>query len=314
MNPLPVLFSAAVLLLATFFDLRLRIIPDELTIGGTLFVLLFWMTTHCYMSLLFALFSFAVFYLLYRLGVVAGGDAKLFTFLGAALPVLVPIAGVPVPFAIFVFLLALFLSFAYIFVVASYRLLKDRRMLHDVSKSLYLSIVKSTPVILAYPALGVFSILLAFLPLRVGLPIAVFAALWRPPSVMGVLYAYGIIVVTTFLLQLLFRRSYLFSRVVPVSDLKEGDVPGVFVLKGGKTVAPTPVTVALAAVGRIPYVAGPLRAGGLTREDIDRLRALGISELPVMETLPFTPFVLLGFVLAFLLLHGGAVPWIFLCS
>ena len=269
---------------------------------------------HCYASLPLALLSFVVFYILYRLGVVAGGDAKLFTFLGAALPLLIPLAGIPLPFAIFVFLLALFLSFVYIVLVASYRLLKDRRMLYDVLQSLYLAILKSTPVILAYPALGVLSLALAFLPLRVGLPIALVAALWRHPSVLGVLYAYGILVATTFLLQLLFRRSYLFSRVVPVSDLRDGDVPGVFVLEDGSTLAPTPVTVALAAVGRIPYVAGPLRAGGLTREDIDRLRALGISELPVMETLPFAPFVLLGFVLAFLLLRGGIVPWTFLCS
>ncbi len=297
--------------MALLYDIRERIIPDELTVGGTLFMILFWITSGEYAVVPFALGTFTIFYVLYQLGVVAGGDAKLFTFLSAAFPVFLHVSGVSVPFVLAVFVVALIASFAYIFTVALLRMARDRQVAREVLAAMKLAVLRATPTILAYPSLGVFSVVLSFLPPRIGLPVAIALAVWRHPPLMYLLNAYALLVLGTLLIQVLFRRSYLFSRYVPIDALEEGDVPGVFVLADGRLVPPSPLRVALALAGRLPFIAGPLRAGGVTREDIERMRALGVRELPVMDTLPFAPFVLAGFLFVLSLIFSGVVVWTF---
>ncbi len=100
-------------------------------------------------------------------------------------------------------------------------------------------------------------------------------------------------------------------RTKKVSQLKEGDIPAVTVINAsGK-----PVVWKRPAVGRLVFealggritafskpkgvvVADSSRAGGLSGGEIRKLKALGLKELEVRESVAFAPAVALGFVIS----------------
>lgn len=72
-----------VLLSASYFDLKSRIIPNSLSFGGILCMelyLLFFSTTDTLEHFLGLIISLVVFFALYWLNAIGGGDSKLFMF------------------------------------------------------------------------------------------------------------------------------------------------------------------------------------------------------------------------------------------
>lgn len=79
---------ATVLLAATYSDLKSRIIPNKITLGGTLALILY-LYFFSELVVLEHFFGFIisvfVFYTLYVLKIFGGGDSKLFMFIGLSL-------------------------------------------------------------------------------------------------------------------------------------------------------------------------------------------------------------------------------------
>lgn len=74
-----------VLLASTYFDLKSRLIPNKITLGGILSLalyLVFFSTLPLFEHFLGFIISLFVFYPLYVLKIFGGGDSKLFLFLG----------------------------------------------------------------------------------------------------------------------------------------------------------------------------------------------------------------------------------------
>ncbi len=277
------------LILATYTDLTTRKIPNVITYPFILLgvcLLPFRPFTEVALALLGVLLS----YIFYRLGIWAGGDAKLFFAISLLLPHL--FLGLPAYIWLIIVSVVVGGLFASLYVLvkvfrSEYRRKFTEHTLRACAQAFALAVFVR--------AWGVFGILALFLPL----PLAFFSALALVlvfpdlgfiPMWLGMFAAY----VVVYLLSL---RSWAFSRVVSTKDLKEGDVPAEFVTPEGKRLPVTPLTVVNYFLGRVQSVVDPLKARGLTEEDIDALRKVGVENVRVRTTVPFVPFVLIAYVL-----------------
>ncbi|NPA76524.1 MAG: hypothetical protein GXN93_02095 [Candidatus Diapherotrites archaeon] len=291
-----VLFLLAVgvvLAIATYTDIKRRIIPDWLTIGT---ILLFApINAYFYgpVTLLYPLATFAAAYLLYLLGVWAGGDVKLFTAIAAVYPHNVTILGYSMPFVLSIFLAAMVVGLLFTGAVLLYRVFTDSDLRARLARGVLLAARKSFVLSAFSPVFGVFSLLVTFLPY----PLDVFAAvamLFYVPFATVIQTFLSVFAVSLVFVILAFRTSAFVSEK-PVSALKDGDIPADFVLDDG-TVVPFSWSTAL-HLSRDPRVRlTPLRAAGIYPEDIDWLRRIGVEKLRVRYSLPFVPFVLAGYV------------------
>lgn len=272
------------LLLASYTDLRTRRIPNAVTYPFILAGLLL-LPSVPLQSVLAAFIGVALSYALYRLGVWAGGDAKLFFAVSLLLPH--PFMGIPA----YLWLIALSVVVggcsALLYVL--WRVLTSERRREFAAHMLRASVRAFALAVFlkSFGPLGIVSALLPAPPAFFGALalLLVFRDVGFVPIWLGVLAVCAV----CYLLSL---RSWAFSRVVPANRLAEGDVPAEFVTRSGEKMPVTPSTVALYFLGKIEAVADPLKARGLTAEEIAALRELGVERIRVKSTVPFVPFVL----------------------
>ncbi len=286
------MFAFPILLVAAYTDLRSRVIPDWLTLG-TIAVFL---PMDLYLYGVSALFhvgaTFLVAYALYKIGVWAGGDVKLFTALDAVYPHSVTIFGYSAPFVLWLFIAAVFVGLVVTLFVLLHRVFSDRALRRDFLKALLLAARKSFILAVFTPLFGWAAILVTFVPY----PLDLFASIVLLPyvSLRAALTGLAYLFAASLVFIVLAFRTSAFVREKPVDELKEGDIVADFILNDG-SVVPFSWRAALSLSHNSRVRLSPFRAAGLYKDDIVWLRARGFERVRVKYSLPFVPFVLVGY-------------------
>ncbi len=297
-------FSLAVLAVATYTDIRQRRIPDWLTYSSTALGVIYWLILGNYSVLLHVAGTFALAYLLYRIGLWAGGDVKLFTALAALNPYFVTVFGYSVPFVLALFLSSLLSAFVLGFPWMLFLALRDPELRQILARDALRILVKSVVTAVSFTILGLAGIFVVLLPFPVDVFSAIALAIFRPNVSKYALYSLSLFATGLFF-RILALRGRIFRKRVSVDSLREGDVPADFVTVEGRVLPFSWRTAVLAETGNLRVRLSPLRAAGLEREDIEWLKAKGIREIGVRTTTPFVPFVALGYLfILFVILYG----------
>jgi len=302
------MFSTAstllVLLLAAFFDICERKIPNWLTYGAMIIGIAYWLVTGNYSVILYVAGTFAVAYLFYRIGLWAGGDVKLFTAIAALNPYSFTLCGVTLPFPLALFIVSIFTAFLLTFPWMLWRILRSKDLRRHLLRDLPAILRKSIVAAVVFSNFGPLGVFFLFLPNPVDLFSALALFLWSPPpSLLG--YA-TLLFFTGVFIRVLSMRSLVFRRVKRVDELEDGDVPADFILEDGKIIPFSWTTAILAETGKIPVRYSPLRAAGLYPEDIQWLKEQNIEKIAVRTTTPFVPFVAAAYLLLIALSYIGA--------
>ena len=287
-------------LTASYFDLRIREIPALLSYG----LILIGLAGNAALSLVtsntlflvqaFVLcalcFSFA--FLLYKLGVWAGGDAKLFAALGALLPAF----GSMQLFPFLTLAAALLAFFPFAIIYASYHLVKQKELRKQVTNEFKVWLKRAfiTPF---YLVSSFFICLLVGIHWVVTLPISV---------VLFKAKIYAIPVVAFFSLWALYDDHLFFLQylvyILIVSAIFFIGIASFKTLK--EHVLREKVKVSEVEEGAIPLMTPELKkagianlARGLTNDEIKKLKKERIKNIVVMKSMPFTPILTLGLIL-----------------
>ncbi len=279
---------------ASIYDLRERRIPNLLNLTAFLLASLS-VALAGGVSIPFALFAAACFafaYLLYKLGVWAGGDAKFFTALMAFLPAIKPLQ---FELILAVFLISAVLTLPVLAVVHFKKMLSLKGEFFAVAKNSVrpslAGAAASTAIYLAYSL--IFSPALAFDAAR----------------------SFAISFAIVFFISFLTRSFGIVScnvlrQAVAIGKLVEGDIPAQSVyLKGGRIsywMPPSPgqlLSIALRSGAPALAKAFPpkgemvscLRARGLSKAEIVKLKGAGVKQFVVKQSIPFAPALALGF-------------------
>ncbi len=286
-------FAFLVLLfVATYTDLRQRIIPDWLTLGALAVFLPIDLYLYGISSLLHVGVTFLAAYVLYKIGVWAGGDVKLFTALDALYPHDVTLFGYSAPFVLWLFIASIFVGLLVTLFGLLRRVFSDPLLRRDFLNALLLAARKSLVLAVFTPLFGWAAVLVTFVPY----PLDIFASLTLAPFVpiFTLLYDFVYVFLASLVFVILAFRTSAFVREKPVSELKEGDIVADFVLNDG-SVVPFSWRTALRLLHDSRVRLSPLRAAGLYADDIQWLREQGVERIRVKYSLPFVPFVLIGY-------------------
>ncbi len=284
-------------LAASLTDIRERRIPNKLTYPfialGILNIVL--RPDLIFFAALGILFSYA----LYRLGVWAGGDAKLFF----ALSLLLPDTFHGIPLYIWAFLLAVLLGGFSAVLYALYRVATDRSVRETVLRPLPSILLRALSVGVALGYLGISGIVVSFLPAPMHAFVALALFLSSPELDALLVGVYASI--AALLLYFISIRALVFSKEVSLEELTPGDVPAEIVTEEGGRLPLTLGNVLRVLSGSLRPVVSPFRAAGLEKEDIERLRQMGVKRIRVRRTVPFVPFVLFALIVLTLSMHLG---------
>lgn len=319
------------LLVASYTDLKERMVPNKLSysllaIGLVLHAVesvLFSSPLPLIYSISGAILAFIFSLVIYKLGAWAGGDVKLFTALGSLLPLapleLVKAARIPAAYAnypLFYFLAlenSVVIAFPFIMIYVFWKTFNNKKLRNDFKIMLKDTLVKgiclsaSTFGILALLSLidlptwtSVFPILaLAFLPQK----------LWYGLSgvflIVGLLSGGDWIVFASILLTSLFAFGFIeamthgrkaLQRKLPIRELREGMISAELVfLENGKVKKVVRSWVEKIRSFEPPgTIVSDLSAAGLTKEQINELKKLGVKSLLIKESVPMIPILLLG--------------------
>jgi len=281
-----------VLLAATYTDLRERVIPDWLTLGTIAAFLPIDLYLYGWFSLVHVIATFIVSYLLYKIGVWAGGDVKLFTALDAIYPRSVMLFGYSAPFVLWLFIAAILFGLLVTLVLLLKRVFSDPVLRRDFFNAVLLAARKSFVLAVFAPFFGWAAIFVTFIPF----PFDFFASVTLLPfvSISVALKGFVYVFAGSLIFVVLAFRTSAFVREKSVDELREGDIVADFVLDDG-TVIPFSWQSALQLFKDSRVRLSPLRAAGLYEDDIRWLRSVGIRHMRVKYSLPFVPFVLVGY-------------------
>ncbi len=292
--------------LASYFDIKSRVIPRELTMGGLgLGLGLRFLDAGAsgnelifIQALISVTLTFVLVYLLWRLGGIAGGDAKLLTALAAYVPifpgktfgVLSIIPFVPVIYngviAVTPFLLA-------------YAVFKRKDIIQTIvdilRRSLGFSFLSfSVFAFFSSPINWIAFMFMLFIPFKefVFLIPAILAL--AKSSAMELIYQFLIFFGLSGFFELTVGSRSLFVEKKRLSELKEGDIVYDFIVNGRVVERNLKNYIVALTSGIIPA------SRGLTSEEISTLRSTRIKEVRVQRAFPFTPIILLGLIVSFL--------------
>jgi Flp pilus assembly protein protease CpaA len=325
--------------LVIYFDLKARIIPDSINFFFMFLAIALTIITYGFdlgfllgLYAPFFLLNLAFAYLLYRLGVWAGGDVKFFTAIMAFLPLYAPFK----VFSAF----SIFLTSAILLVPITMIYYMDDLILfrRDLRRTFIFSIInaaKSTVfsfvaimffswLIGRYnsPALILFFIIVSFLvkiPFKLALPLLLVGFLFVF-QLEQFLYLIILLFGTSFLLHFL-RDAFsliankVLTKPIVISELKEGEIPAeTFYMKGGKLMRWSPKEAFAQAKGLIAagkkisikgaysslrprgrIIVDALKARGVSLDEIKQLKRLRVKEILIKESLPFAPVIAAAF-------------------
>ncbi len=288
-------------LIASYFDVKSRIIPKELTLGllGISLALHFLESgvkgdvTPFFDSVISAVVSFVVLYVIWRLGFIAGGDVKLLVAINTLLPVT----------RTFDFIQMYHLQFLPVLwngilvstpALVFYLLIKlNRKLLGLVKDSLISSLGYSFlifTIITHYSGWQSLALIfvLSFVPYK---PV-VFLVPWLfsvyPGRLTMWIYTFLVIFALDLFFKIMFTGKDKFVIKKQLSELSEGDiVVGYYV--GRKLVRVRP------------------RSSGVSLSDISNFKSMGATSVLVQKAVPFTPIILLG---VLVLVSIGDLLWL----
>ena len=290
---LAVALTLVVLAISCYSDLRERRIPDWLTYAGTAVGVIIWLFAGNFYVLPYVVCTFFAAYFLYRLGLWAGGDVKLFTAIAALNPHFVDVFGYSIPLIALIFLLSILLAFFLSFPLMLAVILTRKELRgHILSGAPHIA-AKAFSVSVLTHCFGLFGLLFVFLPSPADLFASLAVLFWRPA--LDFLLSFTLILAISLFLRVVSMRVLVFRKEKAVGDLQEGDVPADFITEDGKIIPFSWRTAVLAEIGKIPVRLSPLRAAGLYEEDIEWLRSKGIHNLSIRTTMPFVPFVAMAY-------------------
>ncbi|MCD6247118.1 MAG: prepilin peptidase [Candidatus Diapherotrites archaeon] len=297
------------LVIATYTDLKERIVPNKLNLflvsSGLLIHLSF-----SYLNNNWSLFGYAIFaliysflfaYFLYRIGAWAGGDVKLFTALAALNPVnpfIVRFFGfngtaISMPlFPIELFVLTIFAMLPINIVILFKRA--------DSSTRKHLLFLLSIPI-----SLWVCSI---------AIPIKMVSTLFATLSFFGFIY---------FIFACYFAGKVILTKKIKISELQEGDIPaesirivdGKVIREKGFNIKKLINYLAQHKIGNGKQgdeIVSPLKARGVTEEEIIKLKELVNKKMLedsiyIKESAPMVPAILTAYIV---LNISGDILWI----
>lgn len=310
-------------ILASYFDIKTREIPPFIPyslifLGLALHGIESYTINSLYpltLSLFIGIIAFIFAYLLYRIGVWAGGDVKLFTGLGFILPVFGNLDFFPF-LALGASLLAVF---PFLIIYVSYFFVKAPKLL-EKSKSLlkraFLRSIYSPVYFLAsyklteflgfdwYFSIPILLILLA--GRKPALPISVFFFLFSftdfNTSLLNTIYIY-IISIAVFMGIACFKiaQKNILREKVKVGKLEEGMISAQDVFMKGKKVGIAEPKLWELLIPHPNLIVDSRRARGLTKLEIQKLKKLKVRELKIKKSLPFVPVFTIGLVILFFL-------------
>ncbi|MFC2174664.1 prepilin peptidase [archaeon] len=271
-----VLLALAGLAYASFTDLKERIVPDWLSYSMVAIGLMYhlglsvleWSLHPFLLSAGGAVLAFVFAYALWRIGAWAGGDVKLFTGLGALVPLVFPFI---------TFLNSVILSFPFLMLYV-FAKTATAPGLRKVFKTMIFRGVKRGVALGAVGALIAFVTNPALTPTGVSTVFA--SALFM--TLFWEVMSYG-------------REKALRSRI-PVSKLEEGMISAeLLYLDKGKLKKFTPTIVQkLILFEPKKTIASFYQAAGLEKKDIAALKRHGVKSLLVRESMPMVPVLFLG--------------------
>lgn len=324
--------------LALYFDLKSRTLPDELNFFFTflaisLVILQYEFDVYFLVSayLPFFIFNMAFAYLLYKVGVWAGGDVKFFTALMAAMP----LYSAYKPYAalsVFLTSAALLLPITFIYYVKEILLFKGE--LHKifvesiigagrnavVSFSIIFLIGRIYDLSSSY-LLVIAIIILSFfirIPFKIALPLFLVGFIFfRLNDFLALLLFLFFAALFLHFMRAAFHlvSDKVLTKEVSVKHLREGEIPAqTYYVSDGRLRVWSPgdawrnVLGILKAGGRLKFsnalgmlkpkgrmVVDALKARGVLPEEIKELKRLGVKQILVKESLPFAPVVAAAF-------------------
>jgi len=299
----PQLASILLLAAALLFDVTERRIPDALTYTATLLGIAYWISLGYFGVIFHTLATFLGAYILYRLGLWAGGDVKLLTALAALNPYYVTVFGKQIPFTLAILVAALFSALFFTIPYLLWRVVRTPSLRGKIESDIPFILRRSLVIAAAIPVFGPLSALPLLLPFPGDIFSAVALILWNPQ--ISLIKTFVAVFVAGLIIRLLWMRGEVFRRVKRIDELEVGDVPADFILEDGRTVQFSWRTAVFAEMGRIKVKYSPLRAAGLEEEDIQWLREKGVERLAVRTTTPFVPFLAAGYILILGLQYFG---------
>ena len=327
------------LLAASYTDLKERIVPNELSFG-LLFIGLGLHVmesvsassfTPLLMSLGGAAIAFVFSLFIYKAGAWAGGDVKLFTAMGALLPL--PIGGFlsPAPiyeFPLFPFMIlinSVLVAFPFIMLYVFWKTFMEEKLRAEFKTMIKQTITKG--LIFAGSLFGLSSMLvLAGLSQLISLPI-LFGIAFLPDKMRKflafILFLVGFAISSdlsafAFLLSLgmliggffeaLTHGLRALKKEVPIDKLSEGMIAAELVyVKEGKAKKLERSWLEKLRSPILPEtVVSDLSAAGLSVEQITQLKKLHVKTLLVKESIPMIPILLLGGIVSLVV---GDLAW-----
>lgn len=332
------------LLVASYTDVKERIVSNKLSYSLLFAGLFLHVVESIFMtspypliySISSAFITFIFSLVLYKLGAWAGGDVKLFTALGALVPLaptrLVETSRIPniyTNYPLFPFLIlenSVVIAFPFIMTYVFWKTFSNKKLKNEFKTMLKNTVIKS--VCLSASVFGILAILsLVGLPSWISLfPLLILAFLprkfWYGFScgllVAGLLINENWLMFVSLLLTSLFGFGFMeavihgrkaLQRRIAVRKLKEGMISAELVfIKNGKVRKSS-----RSWLEKIRHLEPPntivsdLSATGLTRRQIENLKKFGIKSILVKESIPLIPILLLGCIASLLV---GDLVWL----
>ncbi len=280
--------SLMFLVMASYFDIKKRIIPPQLTYSAMLLGLLLHLfdsftSASIYpvlLSILTGILCFCFAYLFYKLGAWAGGDVKLFTALGFLIP-----QWNGLPFFPFIILIASIFAFI---PVSFYLILKAMLF----SKSFRKEFRKNILSWLRNSAI-------------MAIILTIFLSLFNPIDFFRLIIFS--IIFSSFLLAIRIARKELLVEKVKASELKEGMMFTHHVVRKGTHFQLIEAKLSDLTKPIKNLIVNAHLARGLTPDEIKILKKSSLNLFTIKKSLPFVPLMFLGL----LLIKIGSILFIY---
>ncbi len=313
MNPFLLFFFASLIALvaATYTDLRKRIVSNKLSYSMVASGLAGWFAIGFFQQDLFIFFnsvtatiaSFAFSLLLYKAGVWAGGDVKLFTGLAAMNPfnpnilsrlglISLPVFGaiqLPIFFAT-LFIFSLFAMLPYGIFLSLQRIARNKEHGRKILLDLWLFGIGFAVIVLG----------------------AAFAFLNGYERALALLWMVVVFWLLYFMLKVYSMSKVLMRKAIKITDLEEGMIPAETIVETGKGIERQPemgiknlikyfaVNKFEKAIKQPREIVSSKKARGATKKEIEELRQLVKQgklqdAITVKESAPMVPAVLIAY-------------------
>lgn len=310
--------------IASYTDIKTREVPPFITTTLILIGLGFYLAisiinndySFVLSSLLSAVLCFVFSFILYKLGVWAGGDVKLFTGLGAMIPAYGSISYFP----FFALACSLIGIFPFLLLYISYYLIKVPHVFKKSGTIFKTSLIKSIPIPFVlttayflgemvkfeYASVGIAILLFVFGKIGFFFSIAMTLLSFYPNFGTLGFFRGSLSATALYFIAISFytiARKYVLRETKKISDLKEGDILAEnLVVENGKYLFKNPSFFNFFNLNEMKKIKiSAFNAGGLENKDIELIKKHGFERIELKKSLPFVPIFTTGIIIAVIL-------------